>query len=558
MSLASLRKELSFPRTSVQLCLLGIVGGIAAALVIVAFKLSYFAIQTWLLGELAAYQNQAWWLLLAMPLGAVSIILMVAKLTRLQHYRMGIPFVIHRIKMCYGHIPFKTSINQFFGGVMALAGGFVVGKEGPTVHLAAAASHHIGQFLKLPFNSLRILTGCGIAAGVAAAFNTPFAAVIFVMEVVLREYKLHIFVPVMLSAAIGTVITRAVFGEEYALAFLEFQSVEPFVLMYLIAFGALIGFVAAQFTKQLLLILNTFKNVRMSVRFALAASITAAVGIQFPDALGAEFVTLQCLLDQDASFHYLLLLFVLKYCLALVALGLGVPGGIVGAVMTIGMFAGVVLLYPLHWLAGYDHMQASFALLGLAGMLAAVLHAPMSALSAVMELAASSELVMPGIIVIVSAYVTSKQFCGSKSVFVRQLQFQGLAFTTSSIRDSLQQTGVLAIMKTDFHIQQDAPDQALYEHFQASPETALILKTSNEDQAVDYLYAQMPVVAEQGQQNIQRDLMQGLIAQSTLAEVYEILSPHRRGAVYVIDDARQVIGIITWPMLHAYLFTANY
>ena len=185
MQLRALRQELAHPRTSVQVCLLGIIAGVTSALLIVLFRLGIDWLQSSGVSLLQQWGLSAKWVWVVLPVSAVIFILLIAFLTGFKHYRLGIPFVIHRVKQHYGHIPWRTTVNQFFGGMLALAGGFVVGREGPSVHLGAAGSSLFGQALKLPHNSIRTLAGCGIAAGISASFNTPFAAVIFVMEVVL-------------------------------------------------------------------------------------------------------------------------------------------------------------------------------------------------------------------------------------------------------------------------------------------------------------------------------------------------------------------------------------
>lgn len=551
MSLQSLRQALSQPSTSIQLCLVGLAGGLMSALIIIVFRWLLTLLHVLMLDGIGNYEHLSQAYRFLLPVAAVLLIIIVARITGFKHYRMGIPFVIHRVKQFYGHIPMRTSINQFFGGILALASGFVVGKEGPTVHLAAWASHLVGRWLNAPFNSLRILAGCGIAAGISAAFNTPFAAVIFVMEVVLREYKVHIFVPIMLSAACGSVLTRAVFGDVNELTFLTFTPVPVMQLPYLVLMGVFIGLAASMFNKQLMWTMRLFRPVNMIGRLLIAALITGTFGYFMPEALGAEFINVNALFATDPELKKLLTLLFAKFILAIVAIALGVPGGIIGAVMVIGMLLGVALMQPIVPLLNSD-MTTTYALLGLAGFLASVLHAPMAALSAAMELAASPQAVLPSMIVIVSAYVTAKQLCANKSIFIQQLDYQGLPYTTSAVRDMLQQTGVMAMMKTDFKVFKFAPDVELYQHLQQYPEQTVI-----NQQAEDLSSCQIVELNVSLQQNASPLSMQStevLSQQHTLADVYDILQTRRQGAVIITDpEEQQINGIITWNMVHNYM-----
>ncbi len=551
MSLQSLRLALSQPSTSVQLCLVGLAGGLVAAFVIIVFRWLLTLSHVMMLDGIGNYQHLPPEYRFALPIVAVCLIILVAKLTGFKHYRMGIPFVIHRVKQFYGQIPLRTTINQFFGGLFALASGFVVGKEGPTVHLAAWASHLVGRWLNAPFNSLRILAGCGIAAGISAAFNTPFAAVIFVMEVVLREYKVHIFIPIMLSAACGSVLTRAVFGDVNELTFLSFTPVPVSQLPYLVLMGIVIGIAASLFNKQVMWTMRLFRPVNMMGRLFIAALITGAFGYFMPEALGTEFLNIEKLFASEPHIKLLMTLFAAKFFLAIVAISLGVPGGIIGAVMVIGMLLGVGLMQPLvPWLQ--DDMTTTYALLGLAGFLASVLHAPMAALSAAMELAASPKAVLPSMIVIVSAYVTAKQLCKNKSIFIQQLDYQDLPYTTSAIRDVLQQTGVMAMMKTDIKVFKFAPDKTLYEHLQEHPEQTVI--NQHRDKITSCQIVELNVSLHENETPLTMQDTQVLTEQHTLADVYDALQTKRQGAVIISDISGQNIsGMITWNMVHNYM-----
>lgn len=579
MRLHSLRLALSIPSTSIQLCMVGLIAGFVAAAVIILFRLCLEVLQTSLLGSVGNYTAMPGWQLILLPIIAISIVIVVAKITGFKHYRMGIPFVIHRFKLYYGHMPLATSINQFFGGILALASGFVVGKEGPTVHLAAAASHYIGRWFAFPFNSLRILAGCGIAAGIAAAFNTPFAAVIFVMEVVMREYKVHIFVPVMLAAACGSVLTRIVFGDVTELSFLSFQTMEYWHYPILVILGVFLGLLASLFNKQLMWTMRLFHPFNMMTRLLLAGVITGCIGYYMPSALGAEFVNINAFIASSPALGTILTLFLAKFFLAFIAIALGVPGGIIGAVMVIGILAGVLFLQPLQMLligvldlglqTTQFELSTNYALLGLAGFLAAVLHAPMAALSAVMELSSAQQIILPALITIVSAYVTSKQMCNNRSIFIQQLEYQGLPYTTTAIRDELQDTGVMALMKTDFKDFYAATDSDLREYLQQNPNQLVANKRPFEE-TQEWELVSLTMNAKEEEHSLAKHKIESITDQNTLAEVYELLFKKRHGGVAIVStvhrDLKKVTselneegahgklcGIITWNMLHTYL-----
>lgn len=551
--LQSIRVALSIPSTSVQLCCIGLMGGIVAACVIILFKLFVNLLQISILGSVGNYTSISSLQLFILPLSAASMVLLIAKITDFKRYRLGIPFVIHRFKLYYGHIPFVTTVNQFFGGVLALASGFVVGKEGPTVHLAAATSHYIGRWFKLPYNSLRILSGCGIAAGIAAAFNTPFAAVIFVMEVVMRQYKVHMFVPIMLSAACGSVLTRLVFGDSTALSFLNFESISYAELPLLIIFGMFLGFMASLFNTQLMFVMKICRPYSMTKRLLFAGFLTGAAGYFMPQALGTEFSNVNSFIDSQPLLISAAIMLLAKYLLANIAISLGVPGGIIGAVMVIGMMAGVLFATFFNQVIGLSLSVENFALLGLAGLLAAVLSAPMAALSAAIELSMTQKAVLPAIITIVSAYVTSKQLFKNRSIFIRQLEFQGLSYTTTAIRNELQSTGVLAICDNNIHFVQNESDADMTEHLRQFADKHIVQRETSDDQQMVYHLVQLER-SNHHHENIKRTKLSNLHEQHTLAEVYEALYLQREGGVLILNNKQdEVVGIITWKMLHNYL-----
>lgn len=558
ITLAAFRQELAYPRTSIQLCFLGIVGGISAATLIILFRLCIEWLQLLYLSEENNFSTLSPMQRLLLPVIAAIVIIFIAYLTGFKHYRMGIPFVIHRVKYYFGQIPTRTTINQFLGGTIALASGFSVGREGPSVHLGAAGSSFFGQWLKLPYNSIRILSGCGIAAGISASFNTPFAAVLFVMEVVLREYKIHIFIPIMLAAACGSVMTRLVFGSTHELSFIQFNDFSHWIYLYLILCGIALGGLATIFNNSLMHVIRGFNRFNMIKRLLIAGAVTGVVGFYLPEALGAQFSSTDTLISNQ-QYSVLIAVLIAKFILTIVAIGLGVPGGVMGPVFVIGMLSGALLASPLSiFMSDSSELTGSFSLLGMAGLMAAVVHAPLAALSAVMELSFSPELILPAILVIVPAYITSTQYLGNSSIFIRQLDYQKLPYTTSPVTESLQKTGVLAVMDTEFKLFKETEKDQILTFLQEAPTHPVVHQTDSNSE-VQYALVHFNVSLEKNSDALIYSKISGVSAQATLAEVYVLLQSARDGAVYIFDNTQvEIIGVITWHNLRNYLHQASY
>lgn len=561
MLTTALQEELAKPRTTVQLCILGIIAGLCSASLIILFRLGYESIQLQYLsgvGDFASLEPVYRFLL---PIVGALCIIIFAFITGFKHYRMGIPFVIHRVKQHYGTIPVRTTLNQFFGGMIALASGFSVGREGPSVHLGAAGSSFLGTWLKLPYNAVRILAGCGIAAGISASFNTPFAAVIFVMEVVLREYRIHMFIPVMLAAACGSILTQMVFGHSHELDFLTVIHMDGWLLAYLVPFGMFFGASATFFNEQLMRIIKWFRPMSMINRLLLAGVITGAVGLLAPDAMGTGLSAVNLVVQSPDNLNLLLLVLIAKVFLTIVAIGLGIPGGIIGPVVGIGVLAGVIMLLPLQFLAHEQQdLTASFALLGMAAFMTSVLHAPLAALSFVMELSHNPSVIMPAMLVIVSSFVTANQLFGNRSIFIRQLDYQKLSYTTSSIRDTLQKVGVMALIDKEYKLfSDDVSDKTILDFLDTAP-THPVVKKSHYEIDVSFELVQYDIsLNPHDHAPLAFFTMQGVPSEATLAEVYELLQKAREGAVYIYrNHSSKIIGVITWDSVRNYLYKQDF
>ena len=358
---------------------------------------------------------------------------------------------------------------QFFGGILSLISGQSGGREGPAIHLGAASSSLLGQAFELPNNSIRTLVACGTAAAIAGSFNTPIAGVIFAMEVVMMEYTIGSFIPVIIAAVTSTLLMHYFIGNEPAffVAPLHLQSLME--IPYIALAGVVIGALAAGFIVlvQLFAKLNHWP---FWLRALFAGAITGLAAISTPQVMGVGYDTVNGAMLGELTLITLLLVIVMKSIASAGAVGLGLPVGLIGPTFVIGACVGGVMGI----IGNYFQPEAAasegfYVMLGMAAMMAAVLQAPLAALMAVLELTVNTNLILPAMLIIVVATLVTSVVFKQKSVFLATLHTLGLEYPPSPVTVHLQRTGVASIMcrelaRLKYRCSLDEVSQALEDH----------------------------------------------------------------------------------------------
>lgn len=551
--LTTLKKRLAMPQTSWQLCLLAAIGGFASAMLVVAFIYAIEGIQLLYLHEKDDYNSLDALSRFHLPIIGAAIILFFAWITGYKYIRSGIAFVLHRQKVANGVIPLRNTINQFIGSTVALASGFSVGREGPAVHLGAACSSYIGSKLNLPYNAIRSLSACGIAAGIAACFNTPIAAVMFVMEVILREYKVHIFIPVMIAAIVGSLTTNYIFGPAHEFEYFTAINITSEQYIPIIFLGLALGVIAFTFNRYLIFAIKYSARFHIIPRILTAAFITGAIGYAVPYAMGADLSAINFSIQQNVELQLLIGLLVAKMVMTIAALGLGIPGGVIGPVLGIGAIAGTCASIITLYFIPTEIQASDFALMGMAGFMAATLNAPLAALLCVVEMSNQIEVVLPAMMVITSACISSGQFFGNRSIFIMQLEVQGLAYRRPPIEKSLQRIGAIGFMQEKFVMLENASsDQVASAVAKVTPHQQVINRISGKRDK--FMLCEKVKSTSSGELIITQSRLIPLVSQSTLAEAYLMLARKRKGGVYIYqDDPHNILGIISFKSIRTYL-----
>lgn len=389
--------------------LLGIVGGVASGLVVLAFE---FAIREMprLWGVEAGgegFEALPPWLQFALPAGGATLLGLCYLMLKPENRETGVVHVISRMYSHYGVLPLRNAVLQFVAGAFALATGQSGGREGPGVHLGGAVNSLLGQSLGLPNNSLRVLIACGTAGGIAAAFDTPLAGVIFAMEVIIAEYTVVGFIPVILAAVAASAVSRSLSPEDPLLniAVKELNSLWeiPYILLLGLACGiAVVGFI------RILRMVARFSHWPVVVRFALAGMFTGALALVVPQVLGMGYDTLSLIMYNQLALGLLLAVALAKILATAVSCGAGLPIGLIGPSLLIGACIGgaLAIIGQIYQPELVSHHTLYIAI-GMAAAMAAMLNAPLAAILAVMELTHSISIAMPAMLAIVAANLTN-------------------------------------------------------------------------------------------------------------------------------------------------------
>ena len=446
--LENFRTQLSRDDAILPMSILGLAAGLLAAVTIIALRLLVDAVQVDVLAidtaESFETLSPAWRLGSAVVGGVLIGVLF--RLTREDSHTVGILHVLERLAHYQGRLPWRNALVQFVGGAIAMVSGQSVGREGPSAHLGAASSNLPAQAMHLPNNSLRILAACGAAAGIAASFNTPLAGAAFAMEVLLMEYTVAGFAPVILATVSATALSRAVFGDDLAYMVPTISLGSLSELPYILLCGILIGVLSGGFTLLYLQVTVQAQRLPAWLRPMLAGLLVGLCGLAVPEVMGIGDDTVSSMLLGEFGIQFLLALLLAKL-IASTSIAIGLPGGVIGPIMFIGAAAGGVLggAGAMLGVNGVDEVSL-YMLIGMGAMFAGTMMAPMAGLIAILELIGEPGILLPAMLAVVAATIVSGRISKRESLFHGILNARGLAYRNDPLVQSLRRIGVASVM----------------------------------------------------------------------------------------------------------------
>lgn len=312
-----------------------------------------------------------------------------------------------------GVITFRTVVGKFFCTAATLASGIPLGREGPSVQVGGGIASVLGRRLGLRPENVKALIPVGAAAAIAAAFNTPLAAVVFALEEIVGDLNAPVLGSVVLASATSWLVLRLLLGNNPLFQVPQYQLVHPVEFLIYAVLGVVGGFVSVAFTKLLLDMRQRFRRFPPWTRWfqpAAGGLVAGLIAWRVPQVLGVGYGYVGDALNNNMAFRLMALLVVFKLVAVTTSYASGNAGGIFGPSLFIGAMLGGTLGSVTHHLwPAYTAAPGAYALVGMGTLFAGILRAPMTSVLMIFETTHDYAVIVPLMISnMVSFFISSR------------------------------------------------------------------------------------------------------------------------------------------------------
>lgn len=452
----------------------GIAGGFAAQLL----KFLIHLIATWLTSHFST--TNANYLYLVYPVVGILLTVLFVKYVVKDNISHGVTKVLYAISRNKSRLKRKNMYASLVASSITIGFGGSVGAEGPIVYTGAAIGSNVGQAFRLSPKVLMLLVGCGAAAGIAGIFRAPIAGMLFTLEVLMIDLTGVTVMPLLLSSIAGATVAYVLEGYNAEFFFTQSEAFMTNKIPYAIILGVICGMMSYYFTKVMFMMESMFRKIKQQGwRIVVGGTLIAGMVFLFPPLYGEGYGTINNLLDGNVSavmngtvFYvdrdnvWFITLFIaaitlMKAFATSATNGAGGVGGTFAPSLFVGALTGFLFAYIFNNLdLGVELSQKNFTLMGMAGVMSGVMHAPLMAIFLTAEMTGGYDLFLPLLIVSTLAYITIQIFL-PYSIYTMRLAKAGDLLTHQKDK------AVLTLMKMDKVIERDfkavKPDMNLKE-----------------------------------------------------------------------------------------------
>lgn len=399
-------------------------------------------------------------------IGILLSVMYVRRFIRKGNFETGLTPLLYTISKKSSKVEPHNIYSQVITAALTVGFGGSTGLEAPIVTSGGGIGSVVGRFLGLSYRETTMLLACGAAAGIAGAFNSPIAGIVFAIEILLPEFTIPAFIPLLLASATAAVVARLFYNEQ--LFFLVTEGWQMNALVYYVLLAVLIGFFSIYFTRVNTFIKSSFYKINNPYKkVVLGGLMLGLLVFLFPTLYGEGYVTIKSLLGGNytalitnsifsdySSLPWVIILFTVvtvfaKSAATLITLGAGGNGGIFAPSLIMGGLMGFIVSFTINTLGIAQLNIANFIVAGMAASLSAIMHAPLTGIFLIAEITGGYILMVPLMITSAIAYLINRGK-NTYSIYTKPLAEKG---ELMSLEDK--DTTVLNMMKLKYLVERD-------------------------------------------------------------------------------------------------------
>jgi len=421
--------------------ILSLVVGLLSALAAGLLKNAIHYTHLWVTGDITSESHNL--IYLAFPLAGMLLTLLFVKYFVRDSIGHGISRILYAISRRKSHLRSHNTWTSLVASTLTIGFGGSVGAEAPIVLTGSAIGSTIGQAFKLNYRNITLLIGCGAAGAVAGIFKAPIAGIVFVLEILMLDLTISSIVPLLISSVTAATVAYFLMGDKVLFSFNIVEAFNLSNIPWYLILGVISGLISLYFSKMTLFLESRYERItNIWLRLLLGGTILGGLIYLFPPFYGEGYGTIMALLQGNAdlvientvfsrfsdSFFGVALfmagLVFLKVIASSSTNGAGGVGGIFAPTLFIGGVNGYLVASLLKKFVSVDLPDNRFVLAGMAGMMAGVMHAPLTAIFLIAEITGGYDLLIPLIITSTAAYITVRGF-EKHSIYHKELARRG-------------------------------------------------------------------------------------------------------------------------------------
>ena len=376
-----------------------------------------------------------WWQVLLVPaLGGLAAGLILHWGLRLVK-RQGTTNFLEVVIAGDGRLPLRSAIIKGISSLISIGSGGSIGREGAITHLSATFASKWGQLAKWQPYRLRLLVACGAASGLASPYNAPVAGAVFAAQIVLGNFSMNLFAPVVFSSVIATIVSRSFLNvQPYVVPTFNFTSITQ--LPWFLLLSMICGMVGASFLKMLRRSEEEFSRLPLPIyaRLAIGGLIVGIIAVGFPEVWGNGYSVINRILEGKFTLQILFAVFFAKWLATLATVGSGAVGGVFTPTLFFGAAVGSLFGMLLHAAnIGIPLPTGTFALVGMCAALSATTRSPLLAMIMIFEISLNYSMMPALMLASVVATLVSKRLY-PESIYTEPLRKKGLSLPEDTTR----------------------------------------------------------------------------------------------------------------------------